>query len=71
VVKTELELNGRTVVDATVDGIDMRDYPDFCDAYFDTAFYEDNNTALTDDELNQLTDDNPDTLHEMVYDQLY
>ena len=70
-VKTELELNGRTVVDATVDGIDMRDYPDFCDAYFDTAFYEDNDTALTDDQLNQLTDDNSDVLHEMVYDQLY
>ena len=70
-VKTELELNGRIVVDATVDGIDMRDYPDFCDAYFDTAFYEDNDTALTDDELNQLTDNNSDVLHEMVYDQLY
>ena len=69
-VKIELELNGRTVVDATVDGIDMRDYPDFCDAYFDSAYYEDG-TALTDDELIELTDTNFDALHELVYDTIY
>jgi hypothetical protein len=69
-VKTELELNGRAVVDATVDGIDMRDYPDFCDAYFDSAYYEDG-TALTDDELIELTDTNFDALHEAVYDTIY
>jgi hypothetical protein len=28
-VSTRLQLNGRTVVDAQVDGIDMSDYPDF------------------------------------------
>ena len=50
-VKTELELNGRAVVDTSIDGIDLRDYPDFCDAYFESAVYSDNGTALTDDEL--------------------
>jgi hypothetical protein len=70
VVKTKLELNGRAVVDATVDGIDLRDYPDFCDAYFDSAVYEDG-TALTDDELIELTDNNQDVVHEMVYDTIY
>lgn len=69
-VKTKLQLNGRTVVDATIDGIDMSDYPDFCDAYFDTAVYEDG-TALTNDELIELTDDNQDILHEMIYDSIY
>lgn len=69
-VKTKLQLNGRTVVDATVDGIDMKDYPDFCDAYFDSAVYEDG-TALTDDELIELTDSNFDTLHELIYDSIY
>jgi hypothetical protein len=69
-IKTELELNGRAVVDATVDGIDMRDYPDFCDAYFDSAVYEDG-TALTDDELIELTDTNFDALHEQIYDTIY
>jgi hypothetical protein len=69
-VKTKLQLNGRTVVDAHVDGIDMTDYPDFCDAYFEFAVYEDG-TALTDDELIELTDNNQDILHEMVYDIIY
>ena len=69
-VKTKLQLNGRAVVDATVDGIDMRDYPDFCDAYFDSAYYDDG-TALTDDELIELTDTNFDALHEAVYDIIY
>jgi hypothetical protein len=69
-VSTRLQLNGRTVVDAVVDGIDMSDYPDFCDAYFESACYEDG-TALTDDELNDLTDQNPEALHEMIYDQIY
>jgi hypothetical protein len=69
-VSTHLQLNGRAVVDAVVDGIDMSDYPDFCDAYFESACYKDG-TALTDDELNDLTDQNPETLHEMIYDQIY
>jgi hypothetical protein len=69
-VSTRLQLNGRTVVDARVDGIDMSDYPDFCDAYFESACYEDG-TALTDNELEQLGDQNPDALHEMIYDQIY
>ena len=69
-VSTRLQLNGRTVVDAVVDGIDMSDYPDFCDAYFESACYEDG-TALTDDELIDLTDQNPETLHEMIYDKIY
>jgi hypothetical protein len=69
-VSTHLQLNGRTVVDAVVDGIDMSDYPDFCDAYFESACYEDG-TALTDDELIDLTDHNQEVLHEMVYDLIY
>jgi hypothetical protein len=69
-VSTRLQLNGRTVVDAVVDGIDMSDYPDFCDAYFESALYEDG-TALTDDELGDLTDHNQEILHEMVYDIIY
>jgi hypothetical protein len=69
-VSTRLQLNGRTVIDAVVDGIDMSDYPDFCDAYFESACYEDGAT-LTDDELVDLTDHNQEILHEMVYDQIY
>lgn len=63
-------LNGRKVIDMEVDGVDSRDYPDFADAHFSYACYEDG-TELTDDELEQLTEQNPDVLHEKVFDSLH
>lgn len=70
-VKTGFILNGREVIDVEIDGINMRDYPDFCDAYFSDAYYKDTNQPLTDDELIELTDNYSDALHEMVYDRIY
>ena len=69
-VKTKLQLNGRTVVDAVIDNIDMRDYPDFCDAYYESAVYEDG-TALTDDELEELREQNFDAFYEQITDIIY
>ena len=69
-VNTKLQLNGRTVVDASIDGIDLRDYPDFCDAYFESAVYEDG-TALTDDELDELREQNFDAFYDMITDIIY
>jgi hypothetical protein len=63
-------LNGRKVIDMEIDGVDSRDYPDFSDAYFTYACYEDG-TKLTDDELDQLADQNGDVLYEMAYDSLH
>ena len=37
-----------------IDGVDMMDYPDFCDAYISYAEYDDG-TPLTDNELDGLT----------------
>ena len=51
-----------------VDGVDTRDYPDFCDAYFSYACYEDG-TELTDSELDDLTSDYEDTLYDMAVDK--
>jgi hypothetical protein len=63
-------LNGRKVIDIQIDGVDSRDYPDFSDAYFTYACYEDG-TELTDDELIELADKNGDVLYEMAYDSLH
>ena len=63
-------LNGKKVVDLEVDGVDSRDYPDFCDAYFSNACYEDG-TPLTDDELERLNDLASDVLWEMAFDRLH
>lgn len=66
-----MNLNGHEVRKASleVDGVDPTDYPDFCDAYFCYAEYT-NSIPLTDDELEQLTDENGDVVHEIAYESL-
>jgi hypothetical protein len=66
-----LLLNGRPVVDAEVDGVDSRDYPDFCDAYFCSAFYEDNGEALSDQDLELLQELFPEVLWDKCFDKLH
>ena len=63
-----MKLNNRNVVDAEIDGVDSRDYPDFCDAYFYYAVWEDTMEELTDKELEQLTNECGDTLNEMAFE---
>jgi hypothetical protein len=62
-------LNGRVVVDVEVDGVDTRDYPEFCDAYFSYAVFEDTLEELTDEELELLTENNSDVLNEMAFER--
>jgi hypothetical protein len=38
-----------------IDGVDTKDYPDFCDAYVSYAEYEDG-TKLTDEECEGLSE---------------
>ena len=50
-----------------IDGIDHRDYPDYCDAYIMTAKVE--GRMATDEELDQMNDDGQfryDTVMEYV-----
>ena len=60
-----LTYKGRVITDLEVDNLDYDDYPDFCDAYFSYAVYADTLEPLTDDELEELTDTLPFTLHEL------
>lgn len=41
------------IQDLKIDGIDLDDYPDFCDAYASYAEWEDG-TPLTDEELAEI-----------------
>jgi hypothetical protein len=66
-----LILNDRAVVDIEVDGVDSRDYPDFCDAYFCSAFYEDNGEPLSEDDLILLDELFPEVLNEMSFNRLH
>ena len=50
--KVMATLNGRNVVDIEVDGVDTSDYPDFCDAFIESA--EIDGVELTDAEIEEL-----------------
>jgi len=49
-----------------IDGVDGRDAPDFSDAYFSAGQFKDG-TEMSDEELNELADEHPDLLYEMIY----
>ncbi len=63
-----ITLEGKEVDTDTleVDGIDTKDYPDFCDAYFSKGFFVDG-TELTGDQLDQLGEHHREYLHEKVH----
>lgn len=51
-----------------VDGINHRDYPDFCDAYISSANYM--GAPMTDEQLRQLNEDG-DYVYNAVVARLY
>lgn len=65
-----VKLNGRVVKSLEIDGVDRGDYPDFCDAYFSYAEFEDG-TPLTDEQLEELGDENPDAINMLANDSYY
>ena len=64
-----LMFKGRLVKNLEIDGVDYNDHPDYCDAYFSYAEYE-NGTALTDAELETLTEIHSSVVNEMAHDRM-
>ena len=66
------KLGVQEIADVDVDGIDYNDYPDFCDAYIDSAELKDNGVwrEATQDELDILSEDR-DFVYEQVENYLY
>ncbi len=52
-----------------VDGINKKDYPDFCDAYISRAFWK-NGGELSEKDLDELNE-NGQFVHEQVWKWLY
>mgnify|MGYP003672830596 CR=1 FL=1 len=50
-----------------IDGIDTKDYPDFCDAYIVSADYD--GVPMTDEQLDELNEDG-DFQHECIMNDL-
>ena len=65
---TELKLDYSKISDIDVDGIDTRDYPDFCDAFISSASYCDR--EMTPEELEILNEDY-DFVYDAVQNHLY
>ena len=63
------KLNNLEVTDVEVDGLDMNDYPDFCDAYIESAKFVCNGKELNDAQLVQLQEENSDSFYEDLYDE--
>ena len=52
-----------------IEGVNIKDHPDYTDAYFSYGEYMDG-TPLTDEELNRLTDERGDIVNRMAHDSM-
>ena len=58
----------KDIFNLEIEGVDSKDYPDFCDAFF--SYGEIDGRELTEDELDKLADNYPEELNEMAYQSL-
>ena len=49
-------------------GVDTKDYPDFCDAYVESADYD--GEPMDEEELDRLQEEHPEFVHECLMNQL-
>jgi len=66
-------LNYSRLTDLEIDGIDTRDYPDFCDAYISSGSYKTwygRYRELTAAELDRLNE-NSDFVYELVIERVF
>lgn len=66
----KLRFTWKDLANIQIDGVDTKDYPDFCDAYFTYAYSISLDRELTDDELDRLTDDYQSELHELAMENM-
>lgn len=58
----------KKITNISFDGIDLNDYPDFCDAFIDSADYD--GQPMTEEQLNELNEDSC-FVHEKLMNYLY
>ena len=63
----ELDLN--EIDNIKVDGIDTKDYPDFCDSYIASADYK--GVEMTEEQIDNLNDNYGDFVYDAVIDHLF
>ena len=53
--KNKKTMDYKKIDNIEIDGIDTKDYPDFCDAYIVSADYD--GVPMTDEQLDELNED--------------
>ena len=53
--KNKKTMDYKKIDNIEIDGIDTKDYPDFCDAYIASADYD--GVPMTDEQLDELNED--------------
>jgi len=68
-MKDKLTLNGREIdpQSINIEGVDRQDYPDFADAFIGEAVWMNDGTALTDEELEQLTNEQGEMVNYLAH----
>ena len=61
-------MNYKLIDNIEVDGINYRDYPDFCDAFISSADYD--VKQMTDEQLDEINEDR-DFVYECVQNRLF
>jgi len=54
----------RKITNVVLDGLDHKDYPDYCDAFIDSADYD--GKEMTDEQLDELNED-----YELIYELVW
>ena len=65
--KNKKTMDYQKIDNIEIDGIDTKDYPDFCDAYISSADYD--GVPMTDEQLDELNEDG-DYVYEHIMDYL-
>ena len=64
-----MDLDLTKITDLEFDGVDHGDYPDYCDAYVSSGFYE--GRRMIEQELDELNENNRDFVYEELMDHLF
>ena len=62
------------LTDLEVEGVDMQDYPDFCDAFISAGCvtaWDDECRDLTDEEIDYINDEHPEIAQELAHESLH
>jgi len=70
-----MEINLDNIDNVFIGGIDHKDYPDFVDAYIESADYYDEGIgkwrSMTDEELDYVTDNYSDFVLQKTWEQIF